>query len=131
MNPTQKSNIKDLAEALINVCAKENSADCYETTADFISALSSESDRKKRKKMMKDFAARHADTADFLSKNEALINAEAEAALIGAAVGGNVNALKFLLKSRLPEKYSDKPKDDSAEALNKLDEVLEKIGGNE
>lgn len=32
-------------------------------------------------------------------------------ALIGAAVSGNVNALKFYLKNRLPEKYFDKPKE--------------------
>lgn len=47
-----------------------------------------------------------------MAENEALINSEAEAALIGAAVSGNVNALKFYLKNRLPGKYSDKPKEE-------------------
>lgn len=97
--------INSLASAL------EKSDKAGENVSDIITALEREPDRKKRKKIMKEFAARYRETADFLSENEAAINARAEAALIGAAVSGNVNALKFYLKNRLPEKYSDKPKE--------------------
>lgn len=126
MNPVEKTNIKALAEALSAACKQETKLD---TTADFISALHSEPDKKKRKKLIKDFTARHADAAAFFSENEALINAEAEAALISAAVSGNVNALKFYLKNRLPEKYSDKPKE--TVEIEDISGIEEKIYGSE
>lgn len=89
MNPVEKDNIKALAEAMKSA---ENSQDESEiggqTAADLINALLSEPDKKKRNAMMKDFAARRKDVAKFISENADLINAEAEAALIGAAVGG-------------------------------------------
>lgn len=100
--------------------------------------------------MMKDFAARRKDVAKFLADNADLINAEAEAALIGAAVGGthiekevsckggrkfvktkqvkalpNVAALQFLLKNKLPGKYSDKPVGDiEIEDVSEIEEDL-------
>lgn len=82
-----------------------------ENIADIITALEREPDRKKRKKIMNEYICRFKETADFFAENEAVINARAEAALISAAVNGNVTALKFYLKNRLPEKYSDKPKE--------------------
>lgn len=97
--------ICSLSEALKN--QPENEGDL----TDIISALEKEPDRKKRKRIMKDFICRFRETADFFAENEDVINARAEAALIGAAVGGNVNALKFYLKNRMPDKYSDKPKE--------------------
>jgi len=101
---------------------------------DIISAALSEPNDKKRRKLLRDFAARRADVAAFIADNEDLINSEAEAALIGAAVGGtfterkisykggrrqesiigrkvqpNMAALSLLLKNRMPDKYSDHP----------------------
>ncbi len=115
--------VNSLAEAL------KKPEKAGENISDIIKALENEPDRKKRRKMMKEFAARYRETADFLSENEAAINASAEAALIGAAVSGNVTALKFFLKNRMPDKYDSKAGND--DALAKLDEVLKKIGVDE
>lgn len=115
--------INSLAAAL------EKHEKAVENVSDIIKALENEPDRKKRRKMMKEFAARYRETADFLSENEAAINARAEAALIGAAVSGNVNALKFFLKNRLPEKYSDKPKETIE--IEDISEIEEEIYGIE
>lgn len=139
MNPVEKDNIKALAEAMKSA---ENPQDENEiggqTAADLINALLAEPDKKKRTQMMKDFAARRKDVAKFISENADLINAEAEAALIGAAVGGtrvvsevsykggrksakkkriqsapNVTALKYYLNNKMPGVYSDKPVGDT------------------
>lgn len=96
---------------------------------DIITVLENEPNKKKRKKMMKEFAARYKETADFFAENEAVINARAEAALISAAVSGDVNALKFYLKNRLPEKYSDKPK--GTVEIEDISGIEEKIYGSE
>lgn len=151
MNPVEKDNIKALAEAMKSA---ENSQDENgiggSTAADLINALLSEPDKKVRQKMIKEFSERHEDVAKFISENADLINAEAEAALIGAAVGGthtekevsfrggkksvktkrvkalpNVTALQFLLKNRLPGKYSDKPVGDTeVEDVSDIEEAL-------
>ena len=151
MNPVEKDNIKALAEAMKSA---ENPQDENEigsqTAADLINALLSEPDKKVRQKMIKEFSERHEDVAKFLADNADLINAEAEAALIGAAVGGthtekevsfrggkksvktkrvkalpNVTALQFLLKNRLPGKYSDKPVGDTeVEDVSDIEEAL-------
>ncbi|MGN0696096.1 MAG: hypothetical protein ACI4J5_04930 [Oscillospiraceae bacterium] len=125
--------LRDIFEALES--AKKEDADVSaDTLNDLLTAIISEPNRKKRQKIIKDFTARHKDAADFLAQNEELINAEAEAALIRAAVGGthtereisykggrksvktkrittqpNMAALGMLLKNRMPDKYSDDP----------------------
>lgn len=151
VNPVEKNNIKSLAEAIKSAenpnCEKEIGG---QTAADFINALLAEPDRKKRNAMMKDFAARRKDVAKFIDEYSDLINAEAEAALIGAAVGGtrvesevsykggrkstkkkriqsapNVNALTFYLKNKMPGKYSDKPLGDvEIEDVSEIEEDL-------
>lgn len=151
MNPVEKNSINALAEAIKS--AEENQDDNEiggSTAADLINALLAEPDKKKRTQMMKDFAARRKDVAKFIADHADLINAEAEAALIGAAVGGthtekevsykggrksvktkrvkalpNVTALQFLLKNRLPGKYSDKPVGDvEIEDVSGIEEAL-------
>ncbi len=123
MNPIEKENIKALAEA-INF--KDDKKIGGQTAADFINALLAEPDKRKRKKMMREFSERREDIIKFLSENESLINAEAEAALIGAAVGNkNVNAIKFYLKNKMPGKYSDKPLGDvEIEDVSEIEEEL-------
>lgn len=151
MTPVEKDNIKALAEAIKSA---ENPNDDNEigghTAADLINSLLSEPDKKKRTAMIKDFAARQKDVAKFIAEYSDLINAEAEAALIGAAVGGthiekevsckggrksvktkrvkalpNVAALQFLLKNKLPGKYSDKPVGDiEIEDVSGIEEEL-------
>lgn len=125
--------LRDIFEA-IESAKKEDSDVSTDTLNDLLTAIISEPNRKKRKQLIKDFTARHKDAADFLAQNEELINAEAEAALIRAAVGGthtereisykggrksvktkrittqpNMAALGMLLKNRMPDKYSDDP----------------------
>lgn len=109
--------------------ALEHRQEAPENIPDIITALENEPDKKKRKKMMKEFAVRYKETADFFAENEAVINARAEAALISAAVSGDVNALKFYLKNRLPEKYSDKPKE--TVEIEDISGIEEKIYGSE
>lgn len=133
LNPVAKESLKALSNALN---PQEASTDTSgQTAADFVKLLLAEPDKKKRKKMVKDFSERRSDLAKFLKDNEDLINAEAEMALISAAVGGtvtekevsykggrrtvsskekhiapNVGALNLYLKNKMPDKYSDKPK---------------------
>lgn len=133
LNPIAKESLKALSDALN---PQEASTDTGgQTAADFVKLLLSEPDKKKRKAMMKNFSERRSDLAKFLKENEDLINAEAEMALISAAVGGtvtekevsykggrrtvsskekrippNVGALNMYLKNKMPDKYSDKPK---------------------
>ena len=133
LNPVAKESLKALSNALN---PQEASTDTgSQTAADFLKLLLAEPDKKKRKKMVKDFSKRRSDLAKFLKENEDLIKAEAEMALISAAVGGtvtekevsykggrrmvsskekhiapNVGALNMYLKNKMPDKYSDKPK---------------------
>ncbi len=133
MNPVAKESLAALANALN---PQDVTADTGgQTAADFVKLLLAEPDKKKRKAMMKNFSERRADLAKFLKENEDLINAEAEMALISAAVGGtvtekevsykggrrtvsskekrippNMGALNMYLKNKMPDKYSDKPK---------------------
>jgi hypothetical protein len=120
------------------------------TVRDLWNAIIHEPNRKKRMKLINDFTARHSDAADFLAQNENLINAEAEMALISAAVGGthierevsyrggrkslkakrvtappNVTALNMLLKNRMPDKYSDKPMGEIE--IEDVSEIMEEI----
>lgn len=74
--------------------AMEKSADTG-ITADILKKLINEKSAKKRKKI--------------LEANESLISSEMELSLIREAAKGNVNAIKFYLKNRMPDKYSDKP----------------------
>ena len=133
LTPVAKKSLKALSNALN---PQEASTDTGgQTAADFVKLLLAEPDKKKRKKMVKDFSERKSDLAKFLKENEDLINAEAEMALISAAVGTtvvekkvsykggrrivsskekrippNVGALNMYLKNKMPDKYSDKPK---------------------
>ena len=149
MTPVEKSSIKALAEAMQSA---ENTEEEIggQTAADLINSLLAEPDRKKRNAMIKDFTMRHKDAAKFITEHADLINAEAEAALISAAVGGthtekevsykggkksvkskrvkvlpNVGALQFLLKNRMPDRYSDKPVGDTEiEDVSDIEEEL-------
>lgn len=150
LTPVAKESLKALSDALN---PQEASTDTNgQTAADFVKLLLSESDKKKRKVMMKNFSERHAELAKFLKDNEDLINAEAEMALISAAVGGtvtekevsykggrrtvsskekrippNVGALNMYLKNKMPDKYSDKPQTEPE--LEDVSDVEEDIYG--
>lgn len=148
LNPVAKESLKALSNAL---SPQEASIDTGgQTAADFVKLLLAEPDKKKRKKMVKDFSERRSDLAKFLKENEDLINAEAEMALISAAVGGtvtekevsykggrrmvsskekhiapNVGALNMYLKNKMPDKYSDKPQTEiEIEDLSEIEEEI-------
>ena len=148
LTPVAKKSLKALSDALK---PQEASTDTGgQTAADFVKLLLAEPDKKKRKKMVKDFSERKSDLAKFLKENEDLINAEAEMALISAAVGGtvtekevsykggrrtvsskekhiapNVSALGLYLKNKMPDKYSDKPQTEiEIEDLSEIEEEI-------
>lgn len=153
MNPVEKENIKALAEAIRS--AEDTDEEIGgSTAADFINSLLSEPDRKKRRQMMKDFTSKRSDLAKFLKDNEELINAEAEMALVAAAVGTtvtekkvsykggrrtvsakqkhippNIGALNLYLKNKMPDKYSDKPRTEPE--FEDVSDVEEDIYGSE
>ncbi|MGN1137098.1 MAG: hypothetical protein ACI4SF_12875 [Oscillospiraceae bacterium] len=148
LNPVAKESLAALASALDQ--HKDNEDTSGQTVADFVNELLAEPDRKKRKQMMKDFSARRADVAKFIRDNEELINAEAEMALVAAAVGTtvtekeisykggrrtvstkrkhippNVGALNLYLKNKMPDKYSDKPqKEPEFEDVSDVEEEI-------
>ncbi|MGN1305321.1 MAG: hypothetical protein ACI4YB_09840 [Oscillospiraceae bacterium] len=151
LNPVAKESLAALASALDQ--HKDNENTSGQTVADFVNELLSEPDRKKRKQMMKDFSARRADVAKFIRDNEDLINAEAEMALVAAAVGTtvtekeisykggrrtvstkrkhippNVGALNLYLKNKMPDKYSDKPQTEPE--FEDVSDVEEEIYGD-
>lgn len=151
LNPVAKESLAALASALDQ--HKDNEDTSGQTVADFVNELLAEPDRKKRKAMMKDFSARRADIAKFIRDNEELINAEAEMALVAAAVGTtvtekeisykggrrtvstkrkhippNVGALNLYLKNKMPDKYSDKPQTEPE--FEDVSDVEEEIYGD-
>lgn len=153
MNPVEKENIKALAEAIRSAEYTDEEIG-GSTAADFINVLLSEPDRKKRRQMMKDFTSKRSDLAKFLKDNEELINAEAEMALVAAAVGTtvtekkvsykggrrtvsakqkhippNIGALNLYLKNKMPDKYSDKPRTEPE--FEDVSDVEEDIYGSE
>ena len=148
LTPVAKESLKALSDALNPRGASTDTGG--QTAADFVKLLLAEPDKKKRKKMVKDFSERRSDLAKFLKDNEDLINAEAEMALISAAVGGtvtekevsykggrrmvsskekhiapNVGALNMYLKNKMPDKYSDKPQTEiEIEDLSEIEEEI-------
>lgn len=152
LNPAAKESLAALAGALDR--HKDNEDTSGQTVADFVNELLAEPDRKKRKQMMKDFTSKRSDLAKFLKDNEDLINAEAEMALVAAAVGTtvtekkvsykggrrtisakqkhippNIGALNLYLKNKMPDKYSDKPKTESE--FEDVSDVEEDIYGGD
>lgn len=150
LDPVAKDSLLALADAITP--RQEETSGGTETVSDFVKLLLNEPDKKKRKAMMKDFSARRSDAANFIKENEDLINAEAEMALITAAVGGtvtekevtykngkrhvstkekrippNVGALNMYLKNKMPDKYSDKPQTEPE--LEDVSDIEEDIYG--
>lgn len=148
----KKQALADIASAMITAEKTEKKDIAAGSLQELITAALSEPNEKRRRKMLRDFAARRSDVADFLAENEELINSEAEAALIGAAVGGtfteksvsykggrrqetvtkkhippNMAALGLLLKNRMPDKYSDKPVGEiEIEDTSEINEVIDR-----
>ncbi|MCM1525534.1 MAG: hypothetical protein NC120_13885 [Ruminococcus sp.] len=152
---TRKKALADLTAAVSP--AKNEKRDIAALSAgDLFAAINAEPNGKKRRKMLEIYIARRKEAADFLSENESLINAEAEAALIGAAVGGtveerrvsyrggrkcetvvtkqlppNMTALSMLLKNRMPDRYSDKPMAEiEIEDVSGVDEMIANAAEN-
>lgn len=146
----KKQALTDIADAMSVAGQHDKKDTAAGSLQDVISAALSEPNEKRRRKLLRDFAARRADVAAFLAENEELVNSEAEAALIGAAVGGtftekrisykggrrqesiigrkvqpNMAALALLLKNRMPDKYSDHPAGETEiEDTSEINEVI-------
>ncbi len=152
MTPVEKNSIKALVEAIKSAENTDNEIG-GQTAADFINALSAEPDEKKRRKMAKEFYKQRKNMATVLKNFEDVFTAEAEMALIKAAIGGthtekevsykggkksvrtkqvktapNIGALQFLLKNKMPDKYSDKPVSDVE--IEDISEIEEDIYGD-
>lgn len=152
MKNNRKQALSEIAAAMADTGHKDKSDVAAGSLQDLIAAALAEPNEKRRRKMLNDFAARRSDVADFLSQNENLINSEAEAALIGAAVGGtftekkvsykggrrqetvvkkhippNMAALGLYLKNRMPDKYSDHPASEiEIEDTSEINEVIDR-----
>jgi len=148
---SRKKALSDIAAAMSETGQNDKTDTSADSLQDIIAAALSEPNEKRRRKMLRDFADRRKDVAEFLSENEALINSEAEAALIGAAVGGtavekkisykggrrqettvkrhippNMAALGMYLKNRMPERYSDHPAGEiEIEDTSEINEVID------
>lgn len=151
MKNSRKKALSDIAAAMSETGQNDKTDTSADSLQDIIAAALSEPNEKRRRKMLRDFADRRKDVAEFLSENEALINSEAEAALIGAAVGGtavekkisykggrrqettvkrhippNMAALGMYLKNRMPERYSDHPAGEiEIEDTSEINEVID------
>lgn len=147
----RKKALSDIAAAMSEAGQNDKTDTAAGSLQDIISAALSEPNDKNRRKLLRDFAARRADVAAFIADNEDLINSEAEAALIGAAVGGtavekkisykggrrqettvkrhippNMAALGMYLKNRMPDKYSDHPAGETEiEDTSEINEVID------
>lgn len=150
MKNSRKKALSDIAAAMSETGREKDDLSAG-SLQDIIAAALSEPNEKRRRKLLKDFADRRKDVTEFLSENEALINSEAEAALIGAAVGGtftekkisykggrrqettvkrhippNMAALGMYLKNRMPERYSDHPAGEiEIEDTSEINEVID------
>lgn len=150
MNRKQKS-LAGLSEAMKYRETEEKADAAAGSIGDIVKEILSEPSAVKRKKLIEKFTARHSDAAAFFADNEDLINSEAELALLSSAVGGkvtekeiiyrggrkqtvfreknippNVNALKMLLKNRMPDKYSDEPRSEiEIEDVSGTEEMIE------
>lgn len=151
MKKCKKQALTDIADAMSVAGQHDKKDTAAGSLQDVISAALSEPNEKRRRKLLRDFAARRADVAAFLAENEELVNSEAEAALIGAAVGGtavekkisykggrrqettvkrhippNMAALGMYLKNRMPDKYSDHPAGETEiEDTSEINEVID------
>jgi len=109
----RKKALSDIAAAMSEAGQNDKTDTAAGSLQDIISAALSEPNDKKRRKLLRDFAARRADVAAFIADNEDLINSEAEAALIGAAVG-----------QQLKRKYPTKAEEDRKPLLKGISRLI-------
>lgn len=79
---------------------------------------------------LNNYKIKYLDILESLKKGKEVADFEVENALYKKAVAGDVTAIIYWLKNRRPKKWRDKPDVTIEDAMKKLDEVLEKIGGN-
>lgn len=101
MNKVRKDSLKALAGAVKGGSRDDTAESFEELTKRFFAA----SDKAERERLLADFAAKRSELADFIENNPDLINAEAERALLEAALKGNANAALRYLEKRDPERW--------------------------
>lgn len=64
--------------------------------------------------------SKYQDIQDSLKKGKDVIDDEVEEKLLELVLSGNITAIIFWLKNRRPDKWRDKPKDDTTDATIKV-----------
>lgn len=79
-------------------------------------------------KTLWEWKKKYCNICNALKKGKAVVDFEVENALYQAAISGNVTAQIYWLNNRKPDKWRNKPKDETDEdKLKKLDEILAEV----
>ena len=71
---------------------------------------------------------KYSEISESLKKGKEVVDYEVENALLSSALGGNTTAQIFWVKTRRPDKWRDKQKEETDKtALDKLDSILKEI----
>jgi len=81
-------------------------------------------------KTLYEWKNRFGNISNALKKGKEVVDFAVENALLKEALAGNTTAQIFWLKNRRPDKWRDRPEVTHEKTIEKLDEVLAKIGGN-
>lgn len=71
-----------------------------------------------------DWKKNYPEISEALKRGKEVVDIEVENVLHDLAMSGNITAIIFWLKNRKPDKWKDKPTDDGAEIIKKLDKVI-------
>lgn len=67
---------------------------------------------------------KYPDISEALKKGKEVVDIEVENALLKLALQGNITAIIYWLKNRIPDKWRDKPTTETTDILEKLDKVI-------
>ena len=82
------------------------------------------------RKTLSAWKVKYKDVAETLAEGKEVADYRVENALYSKCLKGNVRAAEFWLKNRQREKWRDRPDLSTEVTLEKLDEVLSRIGGS-
>ena len=108
MNNVRKESLKALAGA-VSGRGRDSAAESFD---ELMKKFFASSDKAERERLLADFAAKRSELAEFIESNPDIINAEAERALLEAALKGNANAALRYLEKRDPERWGSDSDDE-------------------